>query len=133
MSISSEFKEFAMKGNVVDLAVGVVIGGAFGKIVTAFVDDLIMPVVGAILPGGDWRAYSVSPLNLKVGHLFGAVLDFVIIAMVMFVVIVKMMGALNKKPQTAPAAASTKSCGECLEAIPLLAKRCRACGSTVAA
>ncbi len=131
MSLVSEFKAFALKGNAVDLAVGVVIGAAFGKIVSALVDDLIMPLVGALLPGQEWREFTLTPLNFKVGHLLGAVLDFAIIAAVLFLVVQKLMGAVRKKDE-APAAVTTKECSECLEKIPLAAKRCRACTSPVA-
>ena len=91
-----EFKEFAIKGNVVDLAVAVVIGGAFGKIVTSLVQDLIMPIVGALMPGGDWREFTITSLNIRIGSVFGAVLDFVIVAFVLFVVVVKGLGRLTK-------------------------------------
>ena len=126
--ILSEFKAFALKGNVVDLAVAVVVGGAFGKIVTALVQDLIMPIVGFLQPGkGEWRDWGV-PLNdsdkLRLGHLFAEILDFTIVAFVLFVVTVKVMGALRKKPEAAPA---TKTCPECLETIALAAKRCKHC------
>ena len=129
MSWVSEFKAFALKGNAVDLAVGVVIGAAFGKIVSALVDDLIMPLVGALLPGQEWREFTLTPLNFKVGHLLGAVLDFTIIAAVLFVVVQKLMGMLRKKDE---GPATTKECSECLEKIPIAAKRCRACTSQVA-
>lgn len=129
MSWVSEFKAFALKGNVVDLAVGVVIGAAFGKIVSALVDDLIMPLVGALLPGQEWREFTLTPLNFKVGHLMGAVLDFMIIASVLFIVVRKLMGVVLKKEE---GPATTKECGECLEKIPIAAKRCRACTSPVA-
>ena len=131
MSWISEFKAFALKGNAVDLAVGVVIGAAFGKIVSALVDDLIMPLVGALLPCQEWREFTLTPLNFKVGHLLGAVLDFAIIAAVLFLVVQKLMGTLRKKDD-APAVLTTKECRECLEKIPLAAKRCRACTSPVA-
>lgn len=130
MSWIQEFKAFALKGNAVDLAVGVVIGAAFGKIVSALVDDLIMPLVGALLPGQEWREFTLTPLNFKVGHLLGAVLDFTIIAGVLFVVVQKLMGMMRKR-EAAPE--TTKECSECLEKIPLAAKRCRACTSPVTA
>jgi len=80
LSLLTEFKAFALKGNVVDLAVGVVLGGAFGKIVTALVEDVIMPLVGGLLPGNEWRELVLTPLKFKVGHMLGAVLDFLIIS-----------------------------------------------------
>jgi large conductance mechanosensitive channel len=123
MPLMKEFREFAMKGNVIDLAVGVVIGAAFGKIVSALVADIIMPLVGAILPGNEWRTYQVTRLHLKVGDLLGAVLDFLIIATVLFFVVVKLLGAFKKKEAT------TKQCTECLETVPRAARRCRACAS----
>lgn len=132
MSIAEDFRKFIMRGNVVDLAVGVVIGGAFGKIISATVDDLIMPLVGALLPGGEWREYTLSPLGFKVGHWIGAVLDFLIISSVLFFLMVKVIGWLNRlseKPATAPAAPTTKACPFCLENVPLAATKCRACTS----
>ena len=127
MSIIDEFKAFALKGNVVDLAVAVIIGGAFGKIITALVGDIIMPIVGGLLPGkGEWREITVTPLQIKVGDFTGAVVDFVIIAAVLFLVMVKLMGALHLSSSAGPA---TKVCPECLETIPLGAKRCKACTS----
>jgi large conductance mechanosensitive channel len=130
MSLLQEFKAFALKGNAVDLAVGVVIGAAFGKIVSALVEDLIMPIVSAVLPGQEWRELTVSPLKFKVGHLLGAVIDFVIIAAVLFLIVNKLMGMLHRKEAAAP---TTKPCPECLEAVPLAAKRCRACTSVLPA
>ena len=124
MSLVKEFKAFALKGNVVDLAVAVVIGGAFGKIVSALVADIIMPLVAKITPNEEWRTWTVS--GLKLGDFLGAVVDFFIIAMVLFVVVVKFMGVLSKRP---PETSTTKACPECLDVIPLQARKCRACGS----
>ncbi|RKH69024.1 large conductance mechanosensitive channel protein MscL [Corallococcus llansteffanensis] len=129
MSVLSEFKQFALKGNVVDLAVAVVIGNAFTAIVNAVVSDLVMPVVGLVLPGGDWREVTVTPLQLRVGHLLGAMLDFLIIALVLFLVVVKMSKLWSRKE--APPPPSTRVCPECREAIPLEARRCRACTSVL--
>jgi len=126
VSLLTEFKAFALKGNVVDMAVGVVIGGAFGKIVSALVEDLFMPLIGALLPGNEWRELTVSPLKLKLGHMLGAVLDFLIIAGVLFLVVNKLVGAL--RPAAPPA---TKDCPECLEKVPVAAKRCRACAAAL--
>lgn len=125
MAFWKDFREFAVKGNVIDLAVAVVIGGAFGKIVSAIVADLIMPLIGAVMPAGDWRAWTVTSLNLKVGDVLGAVIDFLIIALVLFLFVNKLMKAL-KKPAP-PGEATTKECAECLEVIPLKARRCKAC------
>src|SRR5258706_10911920 len=128
MALLKDFKAFAVKGNVVDLGVAVMIGGAFGKIVTAVVDDVVMPAVGGIIPGGEWRTWTVTPLQLKLGHLIGSILDFTVIATVLFVVVVKLMGALARKD-----APNTRTCPECLETVPLAARRCRACTSPLPA
>jgi large conductance mechanosensitive channel len=130
VSVLSEFKAFALKGNVVDLAVAVVIGNAFTAIVNAVVADLVMPVVGLVLPGGDWRNATFTPLQLRLGHLLGAMLDFFIIAMVLFIVVVK-VGALWNRKAAAPPPPTTKMCPECRETIPLDARRCRACTSVL--
>ncbi len=131
MSLAKEFRDFVAKGNVIDLAVAVVIGGAFGKVVSALVADIIMPIVGAVLPGGAWREFTVTSLELKVGDFLGALIDFLVIAFVIFIVVVKTIGSL-KKPAPAPAAPATKQCPECLESVPAAARRCRACASALA-
>jgi len=128
MSWLSDFRKFAAKGNVVDLAVGVVMGQAFGKIVSALVSDLFMPIVGFVLPGGDWREFTVTPMKLKLGSVLGSTLDFMVVSLVLFLVTVKLMGALRHEHKHDP---TTKKCSECLEEIPLAAKRCRACTSPV--
>lgn len=97
----SEFKEFAMKGNVMDLAVGVIIGGAFGKIVTALVGDIVMPLINPLIPGGDWRTIQVGP-GIKIGDFAGTVLDFLVVAIAIFLV-VKGINAMKKEEATAPA------------------------------
>lgn len=129
MSLAQEFKAFVARGNVIDLAVAVVLGGAFGKIVTATVEGVVMPLIGALLPGGDWRTFTVTPLNLKLGAVLGSAVDFVVISAVVFLVINKAMAQLKAAPP--PAAPTTKTCAECLEAIPLAAKRCKACAQPV--
>jgi len=96
-----EFKKFAMRGNVIDLAVGVIIGGAFGKIVSSFVGDLIMPVINPLIPGGNWKTIEVGP-GIKVGTFIGTVVDFLIVAFVIFL-LVKAMNAAQKKEAAAPA------------------------------
>jgi large conductance mechanosensitive channel len=134
MSLKRDFREFVFRGNVVDLAVAVVVGGAFGKIVTALVEDLVMPFVGIVLPSGQWREWVWSPvsnLHLKVGHFVGSVVDFVIIAFAIFLVLVKFVGGI--KNRVGPAAVVTRTCPECLESIPTAAKRCRACTSPITA
>jgi large conductance mechanosensitive channel len=131
LKLVDEFKAFALKGNVVDLAVAVIIGAAFGKIITALVGDIIMPIIGGLLPGkGEWREITVTPLQIKIGDFTGAVVDFVIIAAVLFLVMVKLLGALHL---SAPPPPATKVCPECLVTIPLAAKRCKACTSVQSA
>lgn len=95
-----EFKEFAMRGNVIDLAVAVIIGAAFGKIVTSVVNDLIMPVLNPLIPGGDWRAMEVGP-GIKIGSFLGTVLDFVFVAFAVFI-IVKGINRMKKKEEVKP-------------------------------
>jgi large conductance mechanosensitive channel len=139
MSFLSDFKTFAFKGNVIDLAVGVVIGGAFGKIVTALVSDVVMPAVSLVLPSGDWRssglvlrhaANAKDDVVLKYGDLVGSIVDFVIVALVLFLFVSKFVKAAEVRFGGA-AAPTTKECPQCLETIPLKAKRCRACTSAL--
>ena len=129
MSVLKEFREFINKGNVVDLAVAVVIGGAFGKIVSALVADMVMPLVNAVVPQGDWRKWEVSPLHFRLGDFLGTVVDFAIVAFVVFIIMVKIVGTMNRKV----AAPETKQCPECLEMVPKAARRCRACTSVLTA
>ena len=113
MSFFGEFKAFAMRGNVVDLAVGVVIGGAFGKIVTSLVDQIIMPPIGKLIGGVDFSAYKwvLQPAGadgkgevaVQFGAFFNTVIQFAIIALAIFLV-VKLMNRLIRKEEAAPAA-----------------------------
>jgi large conductance mechanosensitive channel len=127
MAFKDDFKAFIMKGNVVDLAVAVVIGGAFGKIVSAFVDGLVMPLVSYVLPKGDWQAFMVG--KFAIGKVLGATVDFLIIALVIFLVLVKGVGALARKKEEEAPAPTTKECPACLEQVALAAKRCKHCTS----
>ncbi len=111
MSVIKEFRDFAMRGNVVDIAVGIVIGAAFGKIVTSFVNDVLMPPIGVILGGVDFRDLSVTlkdavgevaAVTLNYGSFIQTVIDFVIIAFAIFMLI-KAMNTLKKKEEAAPA------------------------------
>lgn len=131
-----EFYAFLTKSNALALAVGVIVGAAVGKVVSALTDDLIMPLIGPLFPGGNWReaklvltssvdaAGKVTENAILWGHLLGSILDFVIIAFVIFLI----MRALLKPAPEAP----VKVCPECQESIPAAAKRCRACTSPVA-
>lgn len=146
MSIVSEFREFAMKGNVVDLAVGVIIGGAFGKIVDSFVKDVVMPMLGRLLGGVDFKhlylnlgdktfetldaAEKAGAPIVKYGAFINSVVDFVIIAFAIFMAI-KVMNRLKRAEAAAPAPAApaTRECPHCLSVIPLKATRCAHCTS----
>lgn len=128
---AGEFREFLLKQNVVALAIGVVIGGALGKVVSGIVDDVIMPLVGVILPGGDWRSAQIALSGdnaIKYGDLLGRLVDFVIVAAVVFVITKSLLERAKAPPAPAPAPA-TKACPECLETIPAAARKCRACAS----
>ncbi len=111
MSMMSEFRDFAMRGNVVDMAVGIVIGGAFGKIVSSFVNDVLMPPIGLALGGVDFSDLAltlkeasgdVAAVTLNYGAFIQTVVDFIIIAFAIFMV-VKAMNNLKKKEEAAPA------------------------------
>lgn len=107
MSLISEFKEFALKGNVVDMAVGVVIGGAFGKIIASLVSDIIMPTVGLLTGGVDFKEYNIpltkgeTPVVLEIGSFINTAIDFLIIAAAIFLA-VKVMNSMKKKEEAAP-------------------------------
>jgi large conductance mechanosensitive channel len=96
-----EFKEFAMRGNVIDLAIGVIIGAAFGKIINSLIVDIIMPLINPAIPGGDWRTLEVGP-GVKLGVFMGTVLDFIVIAFVVFL-IVKGINRMKRKEEAKPA------------------------------
>jgi large conductance mechanosensitive channel len=141
-----EFKEFAMRGNVMDLAVGVIIGAAFGKIVASLVDDVIMPPIGRLLGHVDFSnlfvsltgthydtlaaAKAAAAPTVNYGLFLNTVINFLIVALAVFLV-VQQVNRWGKKP--APAAApTTKDCPQCAMAIPLAAKRCGHCTTQLA-
>ena len=128
MGMWKEWKDFALKGNVLDLAVAVVIGAAFTKIVNSLVEQIIMPCINALTPTGDWRSLTVTPLKLGLGPFLGACLDFALVSFVIFILVVKLKGMVLKKEVAKP---TTRTCPECLETIPLEAKRCKFCTSVV--
>jgi len=139
MKVLKEFKEFINKGNVVDLAVAVVIGGAFGKIVSALVADVIMPIVSLVLPDGEWRKAAITlranapdgpegDVRLLVGDLASVVVDFLIVGFVLFLVVRALNRLKNRNPPPV-AAPTTRECPECLERVALTAKRCKFCTS----
>ncbi len=137
-----EFREFAMKGNVLDMAVGIIMGVAFGKIVTSFVGDVIMPPVGRLLGNVDFsslfinisghsyntiaEAKAAGAATINYGVFLNTILDFLIVAFVMFLM-VRQVNRLKKIP--APAPVSTKECGYCCSVIPIKATRCPNCTS----
>lgn len=122
MSMMSEFKKFAMRGNVVDMAVGIVIGGAFGKIVSSFVNDVLMPPIGMLMGGVDFKDLAIvlkdavgetAAVTVNYGMFIQTVLDFLIIAFAIFMV-VKAMNNMKKKEEAAPAAPPKPSAEEVL-------------------
>jgi large conductance mechanosensitive channel len=137
-----EFKEFAMKGNVLDMAIGIIIGAAFGKIVTSFVSDVLMPPLGLLLGKMDFSnlfidlsgqhlatldaAKKAGAATLNYGLFFNTIIDFLFVAFAVFMLVKQ----VNKFKRTAPAAApTTKDCPYCASAIPLAASRCPQCTS----
>jgi len=140
-----EFKKFAMRGNVVDMAVGIIIGTAFGKIISSMVSDVLMPPIGRLMGNVDFSnlflsltgasypslaaAKAAGAPTVNYGLFINTVIDFVIIAFVLFMVINAMNKAKKAEPGKAP---DTKACPECLSDIPVAAKRCKYCASVVA-
>ena len=125
------FREFVFRGNVVDLAVAVVIGAAFGAIVTALVKDLITPLIAAIFGKPDFSAITFTINNSKflIGDLINSVVSFFLIAVAIYFLIVVPMNAIQARfaKPAAPVAPTTKECPECLSTIPLAARRCAHC------
>ena len=123
-----EFKAFLLRGNVVDLAVAVVIGGAFGVIVTAFVKDLVTPLIAAIGGKPDFSGiyFTVNNSKFLIGDFINAVVAFVIIAAVIFFFVIKPMQRLMPKPSVEEEP-QTRECSECLSSIPVKARRCAYC------
>jgi large conductance mechanosensitive channel len=122
MSMMSEFRSFAMRGNVMDMAVGIIIGGAFGKIISSFVNDVLMPPIGVMLGGVEFSSLSttlveasgdVAAVTLNYGSFIQAVVDFLIIAFVIFMMI-RAMNSMKKKEEAAPAAPPKPSAEETL-------------------
>lgn len=137
-----EFKEFVMRGNVLDLAVAVIIGGAFGKIITSFVNDILMPPIGLLLGGVDFAnlffslngqayasladAQAAGAPTINYGVFLNTVIDFLIVAFIIFLVV----KAANRMKKPEPVAVpTTKECPHCFTAIPIKATRCPNCTS----
>ena len=130
-----DFKRFLLRGNVVDLAVAVVIGAAFGAVVTALVEDVITPLIGSIGGQPDFSALTltVNGSVIKYGHFLNAVISFVILAAVIFFFVVKPINMLlTRARRTPPADPTTKKCSECISEIPIEARRCSFCTQLVA-
>ena len=127
-----EFKEFVMRGNVLDLAVGVIIGGAFGKIVGSLVNDIIMPLIGLLMGGVNFSELSVTvgAAQIKWGMFVQTIIDFLVIAFVIFLII---KSANNMKKAPAPADPATKECPHCFTTISIKATRCPNCTSELKA
>jgi len=151
MGMMKEFKEFAVKGNVVDMAVGIVIGAAFGTIIKSLVADVVMPPVGLLLGGVDFsnlfivlkdaadgaavyatmaEAQAAGAVTLNYGAFINTIISFVIVAFAIFILI-KNMNKLKKKEEAPAAAPTTKDCPHCLSSIPIKATRCPNCTSNI--
>lgn len=136
-----EFKEFAVRGSVVDLAVGLIIGGAFGKIVTSFVNDILMPPIGLLLGNVDFanlfirlsgpetqtleEAQAAGAVTINYGLFISTIIDFIIVAFAIFLLI-RQINRMKREPETVP---NTKECPHCTTAIPIKATRCPNCTS----
>jgi large conductance mechanosensitive channel len=147
MSMIKEFRDFAMRGNVVDMAVGVILGAAFGKVVSSVVNDVLMPPIGKLVGNVDFSslfvdlsggghasleaAKAAGAATINYGLFINTMIDFVIVAFAIFL-LVRTMNRLKKKEE-APAAPTTRACPQCLMDIPLQAKRCGHCTSEVRA
>ncbi|HET6656245.1 MAG TPA: large-conductance mechanosensitive channel protein MscL [Gammaproteobacteria bacterium] len=147
-----DFREFAMRGNAIDMAVGIVIGTAFGAIIKSLVADVIMPPFGLLLGGTDFSKYFVvlqqgtppgpyptmkaaqaaHAVTLNYGVFIGTIITFIIIALAIFILI-QQINKLKRKPQDVPASPTTKDCPHCCTSIPINATRCPACTSDLTA
>ena len=142
-----EFKEFAVSGNVMDMAIGIIIGAAFGRIVTSFVEDVLMPPIGMLMGGVDFANYFVvlsgqtfptlaaakaaGAPTIAYGFFLNTVFNFLIVAFAIFLMI-RQLNKLKKKEETAVAAPTQKECPQCLSPIPIKAKRCAHCTTQLA-
>ena len=138
----AEFKEFISRGNVMDMAVGVIIGGAFQGIIKSLVDDVVMPVLSVITGGTDFSAWKITlveavseeipAVTLNYGNFINAIINFLLMALVIFTVVRtmnKLNDKLHPKKEEAPAAPTTKKCPYCLSEIPIEAVKCAHCTS----
>ncbi len=149
MGMMKEFKDFAVRGNVVDMAVGIIIGGAFGTIVKSLVDDVLMPPIGLLLGGVDFANFFVvlkegasaaapygalvdaktaGAVTINYGIFFNAVISFLIVAFAVFM-LVRSVNSLRRQEEAPPAAPTTKECPHCFSTIAIKASRCPQCTS----
>jgi large conductance mechanosensitive channel len=134
MKVLKGFRDFIMKGNVVDMAVGVVIGVAFGSVVTAMVKDLITPLIGAFGGTPDFSGiyFTVNGSKFMIGEFINALISFLTIAVVIYFAVVMPMNKIVQKMKSGKSIDPTeKTCPECLSMIPIKARRCKYCTSTV--
>lgn len=130
-----DFKQFLLRGNVVDLAVGVVVGAAFGTIVSALVADLLTPLIAAIAKVPDFSGlyFTINGSQFMYGHFLNSLISFLLVASAVFFFVVKPMNMLiAKSKKEAPLDPTTKKCSECISEIPIEAKRCAYCTQIVA-
>ena len=129
------FQKFILRGNVVDLAIGVVIGVAFSAVVTAFVKDLLMPFIGIFggVPDFSQVTFTVNNSRFAIGDFINAVLAFLLIALILYFFVVLPVNALMERAKPEPPPAATRECPECLSKVPAAAKRCAYCTSPLPA
>jgi large conductance mechanosensitive channel len=132
----SGFKQFILRGNVIDMAVGVVIGAAFGGVVTAFTKDVLTPLIAALVGKPDFSAvsFAIRGTSFPVGDFINAAISFLLVASAVYFFVVTPVNALVARMRKAPAPAdpTTKKCPECLSEIPIEAQRCAHCSQPVA-
>ena len=131
----NDFKQFLLRGNLVDMAVGVVIGLAFAAVISALVADLITPLIAAIggQPNFGGLSFTINKSHFLYGAFFNAVIAFLVIAAVVFFLVIRPVNALMARRRTEPPVdATTRQCPECLSEIPLAARRCAFCTAVVA-
>lgn len=126
-----EFREFVMRGNVLDLAVAVIIGVAFGQIITSLVDDILMPLIGLLMGGVDFSglAFTVGNAVVTWGNFIQAIVDFLIVAIIIFMIVKAANSLERKEKDVPPEAPTTKDCAFCYTTIPIKATRCPNCTS----
>lgn len=126
-----EFREFVMRGNVLDLAVAVIIGAAFGKIITSLVNDILTPLIGLVMGGVNFSglAIQVRDAAITYGNFIQAIIDFLIVALVIFLIVKAANNMKRKEKNIPPSEPTTKVCGYCFTTIPIKATRCPNCTS----